>query len=337
MEGSMNRVFRIMVVPLVCSAALACKDRSDPARIMASGHVEATRVRISTKVGGRLEALKIAEGDNVASGQELARIDVVDLRLALQQSVAERDQAAAELRLQLAGPRREDVAELEAQLASVEVDLADAERDLKRMQALLDHGSGTTKARDDAQARRDMATAKLAATREALARLRAGSRAEEKDAARARLAAAEARIAQLEQQMKDAVIVSPLSGVVTEKIAEQGELLQSGSPLSEVTNLADAWLNVYLPEAELGRIRIGQPAEVTTDSGQKRAGKVSFVASQAEFTPKNVQTTDERVKLVYKVKIALDNADGVFKPGMPAEASLEAVDGPRAALNGGGR
>jgi HlyD family secretion protein len=282
---------------------------------------------VSTKISGRLESLKIAEGDEVSSGQELGRIDGVDLRLGLQQAIAERDQAAAELRLRLAGPRKEDVAELEAEVASVEVDLEDATRNLQRMQSLLDKGSGTTKSRDDSQARRDMAAAKLKAMKEALTRLRSGSRAEEKDAARAHVAAAEARIAQLEQQLKDTVITSPVSGVVTEKIAEPGELLQSGSPLGEITNLADAWLNVYLPEADLGSIRIGQDAEVTTDGGQKRAGKVSYVASKAEFTPKNAQTKDERVKLVYKVKITLDNADGLFKPGMPAEAGLQTVGG----------
>jgi HlyD family secretion protein len=323
----MNLMLKTAAVLLLCGAALGCTGRHDPSLIVASGHVEATRVRVSTKVAGRLESLAVAEGDKVVSGQELGRIDTVDLRLALQHAVAERDQAAADLRLRLAGPRREDVAELEAQVASVEVDLADAERDLKRMQSLLDHGSGTTKSRDDAQARRDMTAKRLDAMRESLARLKAGSRVEEKDAARAKLAAAEARVAQLDQQVKDAVIVSPLPGVVTEKIAEAGELLQTGSPLAEVTNLADAWLNVYLPEADLGRIRIGQDAEVTTDGGQKRAGKVSFVASQAEFTPKNVQTKDERVKLVYKVKIALENQDGVFKPGMPAEAGLRAAEG----------
>jgi HlyD family secretion protein len=323
----MNRMLKTTVLPLLCGAAIGCTGRPGPSVIVASGHVEATRVRISTKIAGRLEALAFAEGDTVSSGQELARIDVVDVRLDLQQAIAQRDQATAELRLQLAGPRREDVAELQAQVASVEVDLADASRDLRRMQSLLDSGSGTTKARDDAQARRDMTEARLVAMRESLARMKAGSRAEEKDAARARLAETEARIARLEQQLKDAVITSPVAGVVTEKIAEQGELLQSGSPLSEVTNLGDAWLNVYLPEADLGRIRIGQDAQVTTDSGQKRAGKVSYVASQAEFTPKNVQTKDERVKLVYKVKITLDNRDGVFKPGMPAEAGLPAMDG----------
>jgi HlyD family secretion protein len=195
------------------------------------------------------------------------------------------------------------------------------------MQALLDRGSGTTKARDDARARKEMAAEKLAAMNQSLARMRAGSREEEKDAARASVAAGDARIAQIEQQLKDAVITSPISGVVTEKVAEAGELLAAGAPIGEITNLQDAWLTVYLPEADLARIRYGQAAEVVTDGGQTGQGKVSFIASQAEFTPKNVQTKDERVKLVFKVKIALENADGLFKPGMPAEARLTAVAG----------
>jgi HlyD family secretion protein len=87
-----------------------------------------------------------------------------------------------------------------------------------------------------------------------------------------------------------------------------------------VTDLAKPWLTVYVAEPDLGRIKLGAPAEVVTDGGEKRPGKVIFIASQAEFTPKNVQTRDERVKLVYRVKIGLDNADGLFKPGMPAEA-----------------
>lgn len=320
----MNRMLRTAIV-LLPLAGGACAKGRDASRIVASGHVEATQVRIATKVAGRLESLSMAEGDRVQAGQELARIDGTDLRLGLQQAKAERDQAAAELRLRLAGARKEDIGEAEAQRARVAADLASASRDLERMQSLLDKGSGTAKARDDAQARRDMAAAQLRASQEALSRLRAGSRTEEKEGARARVAAAEAHIAQLEQQLKDAVIQSPVNGIVTEKVAEKGELLQPGAPVGEVTNLADAWLTVYLPETDLGRIRIGQPAEVTTDGGQKRTGKVSFVASQAEFTPKNVQTRDERVKLVYKVKIALENGDGLFKPGMPAEASLQAA------------
>jgi HlyD family secretion protein len=305
--------------------AAACRKTDDANHLVASGHVEATDVRISTKVAGRLASFGLQEGDVVKTGQELGRIETTDLELALRQARAERDQAAAELRLRQKGARPEEIAESEARVQSARADLEGAERELGRMQELLDRGSGTTKARDDAKTRRDVAAARLRAEEEALRRLRAGFRSEEKDSARARVEALAARTAQLEQQMKDAVVASPLDGVVTEKIAEPGELLQVGSALCVVTDLAHAWLTVYLPEADLGRIRIGQDAEVVTDGGQSRRGTITFVASKAEFTPKNVQTKDERVKLVYKVKMGLENADGLFKPGMPAEARLKAV------------
>lgn len=308
---------------------VACGRGRDPSLIVASGHVEATDVRISTKVAGRLDSFPIHEGDKMTRGQVLGRLDTTDTGLALQQARADRDQAAAELRLRLAGARKEDIAELEAQVAQAESDLGGAQMDLDRMQSLLDRGSGTTKARDDAKTRRDGLAHKLEAMRQALTRMKAGSRPEEKDAARARLAAAEARAAQLEQQVKDATITSPVAGVVTEKIAEEGELLQVGSALCVVTDLADPWLTVYVGEPDLARIRIGQEADVVADDGQTRRGKITFVASQAEFTPKNVQTRDERVKLVYKLKVGLENRDGLFKPGMPAEARFQAAGATR--------
>jgi HlyD family secretion protein len=304
---------------------VGCRGKGNPELLVANGHVEATDVRIATKVAGRLESFPLREGDVVKRDQEIGRLETTDLDLALRQARAEREQAAAELRLRLAGSRPEDIAEHEAQVASARAELEGAERDLVRMQDLLDRGSGTTKSRDDAQTRRDMLAGRLASLQQALARVRAGYRAEEKDAARARVASLEARIAQLEQQVRDATITSPLEGVVTEKIAEPGELLQVGSALCVVTDLASAWLTVYVPEADLGRLRIGQDAEVVTDGGQSRTGQVTFVATKAEFTPRNVQTKDERVKLVYRVKIGLANADGLFKPGMPAEARLQAV------------
>jgi membrane fusion protein YbhG len=302
-----------------------CGGHHDPGVIFASGHVEATDVRIATKVAGHLETFTLEEGDRITAGQTLAQVDITDITLALEQARADQSQADANLRLLLAGTRKEDIAEQEAKVTGVQADLDGAETDLKRMQSLLDRGSGTVKARDDAHTRRDMLAAQLAATKEQLARMRAGARAEEIDAARARAAAAAARVAQLEQQQKDATIVSPVAGVVTEKIAEKGELLSVGAGLCVVTNLEDAWLTVYLAETDLARVRIGQEAEVRTDDGQTRQGKVRYVASEAEFTPKNVQTRDERVKLVYKLKIGLDNHDGLFKPGMPAEARLKAA------------
>jgi len=314
----------VAVLPLLGGA---CRKGDDAGLIVASGHVEATEVLVSTKVAGTIESLAVDEGSTVAAGQELATIDTTDTRLALDAARAERAQAEAELRLRLAGSRVEDVREAKAQVVRAEVDLAGAQKDLDRMEGLLSAGSGTTKARDDARTRRDAAQAALDAGRERLRRLEAGSRPEEKDAARARLQATDARIAQLEQQLKDALIVTPVAGVVTEKLAEKGELAARGTGIVVVTDLANAWLNAYVAEPDLARLRLGQEAEVTTDDGQSRKGRVSFVASRAEFTPKNVQTRDERVKLVYRIKVALENGDGLFKPGMPATAHLAPAAG----------
>jgi HlyD family secretion protein len=306
----------------VAACLAACRGKDDAGLIVASGHVEATEVLVSTKVAGRVESLAVDEGHAVSAGQELARIDTTDVKLSLAAARAERAQAAAELRLRLAGSRVEDVREAKAQVARAEADLDGAERDLERMQGLLARGSGTTKARDDARTRRDVTRATLDAARERLQRLEAGFRSEEKDAARARLEAADARIAQLEQQLADALVASPVGGVVTEKLAETGELLAVGGGIVVVTDLASAWLNAYVAEPDLARIGLGQQAEVVTDDGHSRKGRISFVASRAEFTPKNVQTRDERVKLVYRIKVALDNGDGLFKPGMPATTRI---------------
>jgi HlyD family secretion protein len=303
-------------------AGAACRRGDDSGLIVASGHVEATEVLVSTKVPGTIESLSVDEGSVVAAGQELARIDTTDTRIALDAARADRGQADAELRLRVAGSRVEDVREARAQVVRAQADLEGAQKDLDRMEGLLATGSGTTKARDDARTRRDVGQAALDAAKERLQRLEAGSRREEIDAARARLQSADARIEQLQQQLKDALIVSPVAGVVTEKLSDKGELAARGTGIVVVTDLPNAWLNAYVSETDLARLRLGQEAEVVTDDGQSRKGRVSFVASRAEFTPKNVQTRDERVKLVYRIKVALENADGLFKPGMPATARL---------------
>jgi len=308
-------------------AAAGCGERADPGLIEANGYVEATEVRLSAKVGGTLVIYALDEGDRVEAGAEVAKVDTVDLELQLDSARAGRDLAGAELRLKRSGYQQEDIAAARAERGRAEADLAAAQRDLDRFQGLLDVGSGTEKARDDARARRDVAEQVTEAARQRLAKLEAGFRPEEIQAAEARVAEAEARTAILEQQIRDATVTSPVSGVVTESLVEQGELIPAGTVLAVVTDLSDAWLTAYIPEPDLGRIRIGQEAEVVTDDGQRRQGAVSWINPRAEFTPKNVQTRDERVKLVYRIRVRLDNGDGLFKPGMPARARLRAAEG----------
>jgi HlyD family secretion protein len=312
----------LSLLALAWSAGFGCRTQAVSANIVAAGHVEATDIHISAKVAGRLIEAPLKEGDAVRAGQLISRQSTTDVEILVRQATADRGQAAAELRLRLAGARKEDIAEMEAQIRATEADMAGAQLDLDRMQGLLTRGSGTEKARDDANTRRNVLEARLGAQKQTLARLNAGARPEEIDGARARVASLDARMAQFQQQISDASLVSPVDGIVTSRVAEPGEQLQTGSPICVITKLSEAWLTVYVTDVDLARIRIGQEATVTTDGGQTRKGTLTHISSKAEFTPKNVQTRDERVKLVYRVKVGLDNADGFFKPGMPAEATF---------------
>jgi HlyD family secretion protein len=319
------------------SALAACRQQVAEDHVRVSGQVEATDVLVSPEVGGRLIELKVDEGDRVQVGDLIARLDTTDVELALRRARADREQADAQLRLLEAGSRVEDIRQAEAQVASAQTDVAaaradlrSAEADLERFDALLKSNSGSEKQRDDAATRRDVARERLAgaeqrvrAASETLARLKAGPRREEIDAARARLAGADAQIATLEQNVADASLKSPVAGIVTQKLTDVGEVLVPRAPIVVVTDLDRAWANVYVDEPAVPNLRLGQPATVFTDAGGPGIpGTVTFISSKAEFTPRNVQTAEERSKLVYRIKVSVDNRKGILKQGMPVEAEL---------------
>ena len=318
-------------------AHAGCRERAPVDRIRVSGYVEATEVRVAPEVGGRLLDLKAAEGDRVKAGDVIAQLDTADIVLALRRAAAERLAADAQLRLLLAGARMEDIRHAEAQqaaaaaeLAASRQELASAERDLKRFEALLASNSGAEKPRDDAATRRDVASdrvkageQRLRAASETVARLKAGARHEEIDAARARLAGADAQMATLEKAQRDATVVAPASGTVTQKLVDEGELLAPRMPIVVVADLDEVWANVYVDEPFVPRVTLGQTATVFTDAGGPGIeGKVTFISPKAEFTPRNVQTAEERSKLVFRVKVTVKNDRGVLKQGMPVEAEI---------------
>jgi HlyD family secretion protein len=154
------------------------------------------------------------------------------------------------------------------------------------------------------------------------ARLRAGSRAEEIAAARTRVASADVQIAAIEKSLSDAVVKSPVTGVVTSKLVDAGETVPPRAALAVISDLEHAWANVYVDEPVVPLLRLGQAMTLVTDAGQRVPGTISYISPRAEFTPRNVQTADERSKLVYRIKVAVDNRDGVLKPGMPVEAEI---------------
>jgi HlyD family secretion protein len=314
-----------------------CAPAPPAGTLRASGHVEATEVQVAAEVGGRLIELRVAEGDRVEAGEVVARLDATDTELQIERIRAERGALLAQLRLLEAGSRTEDVRQAEAQVdaglaesAAVDAELAAARVDLERFESLLAANAGSVKQRDDARARVDVTLARqraaqerVRAAREVVARLESGTRPEELQAARARLAAADAQIAVLEKTLRDSEVISPVAGVVTLALADQGEIVARGMPIAIVTDLDRAWANVFVPEPMVPQIALGQSATVTTDAGGPGlAGRVSFISPRAEFTPRNVQTAEERSTLVYRIKVSVDNRDGVLKVGMPVDAEL---------------
>ncbi|HVB37737.1 MAG TPA: efflux RND transporter periplasmic adaptor subunit [Vicinamibacterales bacterium] len=347
-------VRRAAVASVALGAALlllaaGCAPKAPQNSVRASGQVDATDVALSPEVGGRVLERHAIEGDRVTAGEVIAKLDTADAELALRRAQADRDQAAAQLQLLEAGSRREDVQQAEAQLAVAraqvpadQAQLTSAQQDVDRFESLLQSNSGSRKQRDDAVTRRDVVTQQLQAARDSVRaaqqvvdRLRAGARPQEIRAAKARLAATDAQMAMIQKNLSDATVISTVSGIVTSKLVEAGELVAPHTPLVIVSDLDHAWANVYVQEPIVPRIRLGQQATVFTDAGGAGLpGTVSFIASQAEFTPRNVQTADDRAMLVYRIKIAVDNRQGVLKEGMPVEAQIPLQPMPAAAPEG---
>ena len=323
-------------VLLGLAAAAGCGKKAALSPTSASGYVEATDVRVAAKVAGRVETVAVTEGQRVTAGQVLVTLSTTDTDLAIARANAERAQAVAQLRLLQAGTRIEDVRQAEAQAAASESDrrAADAElsaarADEVRFEQLIAANSGSRKQRDDAVARRQTAEARVRAAVDRshaaaaqVARLRSGARPEELEGARARVAATDAQIAMLENERTEAVIVSPSAGTVTSRLVEPGELAVPRAPLIVIVDLDHAWANVYVGEPMVPSLRVEAPVSLTTDGGDSLQGRIAFISPQAEFTPRNVQTSDERAKLVYRVKVLVDNSKGILKPGMSVTADF---------------
>jgi HlyD family secretion protein len=246
----------------------------------------------------------------------------------LKEATIQRDEAArnqlndeAITRSQVAAKQAEAA---QANLDATEAELAGAQRQLalliavqNKPLALIARANAAQMSYQQAGAAEKMAEAKLAA-------VKAGPRPEEVAIAQAKVQQAEAALARLQVQLDKMTLTAPRDGIVTERPANPGELAAPGATLMNLGDLDRLTLTVFIPETQIGRVRVGQTAHVTVDAypGQIFKGMVTFITPEAEFTPKNVQTREERVNLVFAVKISLDNPDHRLKPGMPADAEI---------------
>ncbi len=294
--------------------------------IQVSGNVEATEVAVSFRIPGRVVARYLDEGQSVKRGQIVARLDDSDLKEQVYEREAALQAARANLEELVRGYRPEEVAQGRANLDAALADLAKQKADMGRAATLFKKEVISAREFDGAKAAYQTAVSREKDAREKLAVLVKGPRKEQIAAARARADQAQKAVELARLQLGYADLYSPLSGMVLSKNVEPGEYVQPGTPVVTEADLSKIYIRAYIEESDLGRVKLGQPATVTTDSypGKTYKGRVAFIASQAEFTPRTVQTKGERVKLVYRVKIDVDNPGQVLKPGMPADAVIEA-------------
>ncbi len=297
--------------------------------VVASGTVEATEADLGFQAPGRIERIDVREGDRVVAGQELAWLDRIELQARRQAAEAQAEAARAMLAELERGFRAEEIAQGRAALRAAEQRVSDATRDLERAQRLFDGGAVSQQTLDRAETAHELALADLESVREALQILETGPREERIAAQRAALAQAEATVAQIDATLDFAVVRAPFDGLITVRHREPGETVAAGTPVLTLMNPDDRWVRIYVRADEVGRINIGHPATITGDAYSDRTyeGRVVFIASEAEFTPRNVQTTEERVKLVYRVKVQIvGDASFDLKPGLAADVRLQSEE-----------
>jgi HlyD family secretion protein len=292
--------------------------------IQLTGNVEVRQVNLGFKVAGRIQSLKVDEGDSIAEGQVLAQLEKVYFEDSIAQLTAQRDQAKANLAKMVAGNRPEDIAQAEASVKEKEATLANAKITFDRADQLLRSAVGTRKAYDDAQAAHREAEARLNSAHEALRLMRAGFRIEDIDAARAQLAEREAALQVAQRQLADADLLAPSRGVVLSRVREVGAIVAAGETVFVLSLTDPVWVRSYVSEVDLGRIKPGMEVSVRIDTPGTPVlkGRIGFISTAAEFTPKTVETKELRTALVYRIRIIVEDAGDILRQGMPVTVSV---------------
>jgi HlyD family secretion protein len=315
-----------LLIPLafVVLSLYGCSGNGDESVIEASGNIEATYVTVSAKSSGEILRLLKDEGDMVSEGDTVMILDHETAELQLQQAAAGLKMARAQFSLLQNGARKEDIAHAEELLKQAETNYKSAENDKIRFTNLYKSNAIASKQFEDAAARYEVSLAQYNAAKENLNKLKNFARPEELRQAEANVEKADAAAELLRKNIRDSYVLSPASGVITKSYFEKGETVNPMSSLFRVADLKVVDLVIYVSEQELGKVKTGQKAEIKTDTYEDKnyTGKVTYISPEAEFTPKNIQTKDERTKLVFAVKIRIDNPDFELKPGMPADARV---------------
>jgi HlyD family secretion protein len=321
----MTRSLVPLLAALLALTGPACRQPADPNLIRLNGRIEATMVDLSPKVTGRVQEVLVREGDRVKAGDVLVRLDLGDTALSVARDKSAVAAAQARARDLEAGSRRTEIAAAQADVADRVAALDLAQKELQRQQFMLERKVGTGRDVERATTEVERLKAAVAAARSRLAQLQEGARRWQVQQAQDDVARAKSVLEQSQTVVSEAEVRAPADAVVVHRFAEPGQLITPGQPALTLAFTDRLFVRTFVPEPSLGRVRPGLAAEVVVDAFKDKTfkGKVTEVARDAEFTPKQVETRAERVNLVYATKVDLDAGwDVPLVPGQPAEVLI---------------
>lgn len=315
---------RKLIIGIVAAGLLAggftwlWTSREAPAPTVAWGSVDARRVSMAFETSGRIASLAFEEGDRVHPGDLMGTLDVTALTLQRDEARAAADAAAAQWRLAKDGYRAEEIQKQEASVKALLAQLASAKSTEARLKALLAKGAADRQSYDDAQYAAERLAGEVAAAAAQLKQLKTGLRPDEIAAKATAMRQADAAVAVLEDRIERQSRLRAVSeGVVRARLIEPGDMVTTSTPVFEVAVTTPKWVRVWVSETQLGFVKEGAEALVTTDTTPPMTGVVGFVSPEAEFTPKTVQTQDLRTVLVYEVRLTVEDPENALKLGQP--------------------
>lgn len=301
---------------------------SDEAATKIYGNVEVREVELGFRVGGRIAAVLVDEGDKVTPGQELARLDAQPIRDRLAGAEAKVAAAAAMVSKDAAGSRPQEVRAAQSAVVDAEARLSEARRLSERRRALNERGFIAKAELEESQSALTAAAAQVEAARAALSLAREGTRSEDRTATRAEAAQVAAERRAIQTDLSDAVLTAPTAGQVLTRVREAGAIVQPGEIVYTVALTQPVRVRAYVAEPDLPKVRPGMRVTVQVDGTDKRwPATIGYISPVAEFTPRTVQTEDQRADLVYRLRLTVDDPKNELRQGQPVTVTLPPTKG----------
>jgi HlyD family secretion protein len=317
-KGVIVAIIAVLLIIIAAAVWYFNKDQKSDQALTLFGNVDIRQVSLAFEQSGRIEQMNVQEGDHIQKGDVLAKLNTDALNIKVQQqTVIEQD----------AGTRPEQIAQVEAQLASAKAQFDKAEKDLKRLQVLFHDTAGQAISKqelDYAQSNQATAAASVKEKTANLALLKNGARSEDREAAKAQFDASKANLDLIRYQIQQSVLTAPVNAVVRARLQEAGDMTTAQKPVYTLALTSPKWVRVYANEKDLSAIQMGAAAQVIRDSQPNHPidGKIGYISSVAEFTPKTVQTEDIRTTLVYEVRVHVNDPQDVLKMGQPVTVKI---------------